>query len=479
MVGVLGVILGIVCAVERYPQKIVDSEFRRHITISLDSPVYDDWVSPPPPIYMKYYLFNVTNPDDIINGKKAVVKEIGPYTYRMKVPRYDITFFTNSTVSFRFNHTLIFEPSMSAGSEDDILCHANMPLATVAEMMEKMDLPQKQTEIFAKIVEIIGERDLFVKHTAKEILFGYKDPFFEMLHDLLKLIGVNYDPYFGPFHGFNNTDDGLYLSTTGKDDYSMTNELQRWNGVELLPYWSTDNANMINGTDGSFFRPYVKKDEVRYMFFSDMCRSLKLTFEKESSVKGVDTLRFHFADDLLANASIQPENEGFCVPPGNCLDSGVMTTAPCRSGAPVFLSLPHFYNAAPQYIHAVDGINPRKELHDSVFDVEPMSGVVFHSSRSLQINLQIKPSIYITQMKNVETFLCPALWLAGVSTMDDGVSAQFRGIMKVVTFMNIVSYLTIGVFLIVFIASSMCTRKKWRKRSQTGTDSERLLSNKD
>lgn len=469
--------MGIVCAVERYPQKIVDSEFRRHITISLDSPVYDDWISPPPPIYMKYYLFNVTNAEDIINGKKAIVKEVGPYTYRMKVPRYDVAFFSNSTVAFRFNHTLIFEPTMSDGSEGDLLYHANMPLATVAEMIENMNLPQKQNEIFAKILEFIGERDLFVKHTTKQILFGYKDPFFEMLNDLLELLGLHYNPDFGPFLGFNNTDDGLYLAATGKDDYTMTNELQRWNGMELLPYWTTDNANMINGTDGSFFRPYVKKDEVRYMFFSDMCRSLKLTFERESTVKGVDTLRFHFADDLLANASIQPENAGFCVPDeSSCMDSGVMSTAPCRSGAPVFLSLPHFYNAAPQYINAVDGIHPQKELHDSVFDVEPISGAVFNSSRSLQINLEIKPSKYISQMKNVRTFLCPALWLAGVATMDDDTSAEFRGIMKIVKFMNVMSYLMIGVFAIVFLVSSLCTWKKWKKQTSDNADSERLLS---
>lgn len=43
---------------------------------------YNDWVKPPVPVYMQYYLFNYTNVDDILNGSKPQVRQLGPYSYR-------------------------------------------------------------------------------------------------------------------------------------------------------------------------------------------------------------------------------------------------------------------------------------------------------------------------------------------------------------------------------------------------------------
>jgi hypothetical protein len=33
------------------------------------------------PVYIKLYLFNVTNPHEILDGKKPEVQEVGPYVY--------------------------------------------------------------------------------------------------------------------------------------------------------------------------------------------------------------------------------------------------------------------------------------------------------------------------------------------------------------------------------------------------------------
>ena len=39
-----------------------------------------------------------------------------------------------------------------------------------------------------------------------------------------------------------------------------------------LNWWTSDECNMINGTNGAFFHPVLTKDETLYMFTSDLCR---------------------------------------------------------------------------------------------------------------------------------------------------------------------------------------------------------------
>lgn len=43
-----------------------------------------------------------------------------------------------------------------------------------------------------------------------------------------------------------------------------------------------------------------------------------------------------------------------------------------RQGAPVVVSFPHFYQADPKYINAVDGLNPNKEEHETYLDLQPV-----------------------------------------------------------------------------------------------------------
>lgn len=57
--------------------------FFKEITLTEGSKVFDSWKKPPPPVFMEFYFFNVTNPDEFLAGDaKPRVVEVGPYTYR-------------------------------------------------------------------------------------------------------------------------------------------------------------------------------------------------------------------------------------------------------------------------------------------------------------------------------------------------------------------------------------------------------------
>lgn len=39
-------------------------------------------VNPPVPVYMDFYFFTVKNPDEVSNGSKPILEEVGPYVYK-------------------------------------------------------------------------------------------------------------------------------------------------------------------------------------------------------------------------------------------------------------------------------------------------------------------------------------------------------------------------------------------------------------
>jgi len=39
------------------------------------------WVSPDAKMYLKVYVFNVTNPEEVEHGGIPVLQELGPFTY--------------------------------------------------------------------------------------------------------------------------------------------------------------------------------------------------------------------------------------------------------------------------------------------------------------------------------------------------------------------------------------------------------------
>ena len=47
-------------------------------------------MSPPVPIYMAFNMYHVENPDEIVNGAKPNLTEIGPFVYRETREKKDV-----------------------------------------------------------------------------------------------------------------------------------------------------------------------------------------------------------------------------------------------------------------------------------------------------------------------------------------------------------------------------------------------------
>ncbi|KAJ8298092.1 hypothetical protein KUTeg_024623 [Tegillarca granosa] len=58
----------------------------------------------------------------------------------------------------------------------------------------------------------------------------------------------------------NGSDNGIFKINTGKKDVSNLALIETWNNQTKLNYWPTPWSNMLNGTDGTIFHPFIEKN---------------------------------------------------------------------------------------------------------------------------------------------------------------------------------------------------------------------------
>uniref|UniRef100_A0A673HE34 Lysosome membrane protein 2-like n=1 Tax=Sinocyclocheilus rhinocerous TaxID=307959 RepID=A0A673HE34_9TELE len=302
-------------------------------------------------------------------------------SFREYRPKEEVKFLDNGTRVEAVNpKTYVFEPNMSRGSEDDIVRTVNIPAVTVMEKAKG-----RWFEGFVSALMKSNNIGVFGTFRVGDLLWGYEDP-------LLKLIQkfITMDDHFGLFYKKNGTDDGDYIFFTGKQNYQDFARIDEWNGQSTLNWWSTEGCNRINGTDGASFHPVITKTEKLYIFSPDLCRSIYAQYESDVSVRGVPGFRFVPPSEVFANLTINPDNAGFCVPAGNCLGSGLLNVSVCKEGVPIIMSSPHFYQADDRFVQDVFGMNPNKEEHETVIDVNPLTGMLLRGAKRVQVNVYLR-----------------------------------------------------------------------------------------
>lgn len=88
------------------------------------------WRDPPVELFLKVYLFNVTNRDEYLSGKDKHLRfeQVGPYVYREGMTHGNVSFNDNGTMTAVPLHPLKWAPELSNGTEQDILVLPNIAL---------------------------------------------------------------------------------------------------------------------------------------------------------------------------------------------------------------------------------------------------------------------------------------------------------------------------------------------------------------
>ncbi len=248
---------------------------------------------------------------------------------------------------------------------------------------------------------------LFITKTVGELIAGYKDPLLTLAQTFLpNLIKSN---EFSIINGKNGTTWQNYTMMTGYDNIQNVAKIVSWDGMERLNLYDSPGANLINGTDGTFYPPFRTRDQVMYAYNSDMCRSYKLVYLKDAVVDDIDVYQFHLPQNIFYNASSNPDNFGFCNE-NDCLGNGVMNISKCYGGVSGFISQPHFLNADKQFTDSFIGLAPNESRHDFILNFEPTSGVPIQGNIKFQISFYIFQNDKIDIVKNVKPALYPLVW---------------------------------------------------------------------
>ncbi|XP_077090209.1 platelet glycoprotein 4 [Siphateles boraxobius] len=427
---------------------VIENTVKKETVLENGTLAYDTWTSVDVAIYRQFWLFDVQNPDEVVSqGAKPVLVQKGPYTYRTRfIPKRNITFNKDfTTVSFVLPLGAIFEPGMSVGTEDDIVTSLNLAVAGVYSL-----LGHKLANWFIQS----SNSTLFQNRTVKELLWGYKDP---MLKTMM-----------GVFYPYNDTTDGPYTVFTGKDDIKKVATIENWMGETSLSYWNDSYCNMINGTDGSSFHPFLDKKEHLYFFSSDICRSISAVYESTVDLKGIDVYRYMLPSEALASPVANPDNQCYCTDPvitKNCTMAGLLDLTACR-GAPVFLSLPHFLYGSNDLVQSVIGLSPNPDEHSIFLDVEPITGFTMRFAKRLQLNMLYGPSndiVILNKIKDHTVF--PILWVNETAVLDDETADMFKK--ELISRMDLLEGFQIGLIAvgsIIFVSCMIglivvCTKK--------------------
>ncbi|XP_051536921.1 lysosome membrane protein 2c [Myxocyprinus asiaticus] len=453
--GVLCILLliaGIAMVLTQVFQNLLNNRIKKEVVLENGTEAFSVWQNPPPPVYMQFYFFNLTNPTEVLDGDKPSVIQIGPYTYREYRPMEEVKFLENGTKVAAVNpKTYVFEPKMSCGSEDDIVRTTNIPAVTVMDRYKDNPIINRVISDLMKSMSI----GVFGTFRVGDLLWGYEDPLLKALKPFVS------DDHFGLFYKKNSTDGDEYVLFTGRQNYQDFARIDEWNGQSSLNWWSTDECNMINGTDGASFHPVITKAEKLYIFSSDLCRSLYALYESDVSVQGIPGFRFVPPSEVFANLTINPDNAGFCVPAGNCLGSGLLNVSACKEGAPIIMSSPHFYQADEKFVQDIFGMNPRKEEHETAIDINPLTGLVLQAAKRLQVNMYLQQIPAFSQTRNIRTLVYPVMYINESVVIDE---ESAKNLQAVVTMANVVInipfiVIAVGILLGVAFIVLMCRQQ--------------------
>jgi scavenger receptor class B protein 1 len=330
----------------------------------------DSWLHPTVQPHLTVYVFHMTNPDQVLAGRKPILKEMGPFVYEAVTVRdSDDNMEWNEPdglLTYRPRTSYTFVPELSAeGCKEPDKIFVTVPNIPFWTSMSKI---KSLTGINISEIAANSSFQPFINVSVNGLLWGHPGNDLSCLNFSFAIPAnsskvkpksefVNSNCEFGIFQDRNATMREPITFFTGTKDLTKKGSIYKYNGESTLGWWKPgSHCDAVKGQDIGTFYPDIEKKHELNIFIDLMCRSIKLKFENESEHSGIKSFRFIPPKNELGShndpnpARKNPTNECFCMANLNytCFKSGVYNLGPCRRDNPVPLafSFPHFYQVS-------------------------------------------------------------------------------------------------------------------------------------
>lgn len=401
---------------------LLKTMIKKQLQLKEGKEIRDMWVKVPFAIEFKVYIFNVTNAKDVSNGDKPMLDEIGPFFFeewKSKVNLSDNE--ADDTVSFNPKTRFIFSPENSGKlTLDEVITIPHPFLATMvlAVNREKPGM----LGLLSKALKVIfrNPENVFVTATVREILFdglfincsvtdfGAKAVCTQLKSQAKDLERVGEDGFLFSFFGMKNkTLEGRFKVRRGVKNSHDMGRMVEYEGAKKMDIWASKECNEYHGTDSTIFPPFLKREEGLWSYTPDLCRSLGAYFTGSTTYNNIP-VDIYKAD--LGDQENNKEDKCFCTAPDKCMKKGLMDLTKCV-GAPIMVSLPHFYLSDESYVNSVRGLHPNEKEHGISILFEPMTGSPLSARKRLQFSLPMEPVPKVSFMKDMPTAMMPLMWV--------------------------------------------------------------------
>ncbi|XP_025412852.1 scavenger receptor class B member 1-like isoform X2 [Sipha flava] len=478
LIGVSALVLGTLIAIFDPFQLIL----KWKLVMANGDETFEMWKKPDAEIYLKVYIFNITNREAFLSGEDEKIKfqEVGPYIYRENSEHKNVTFNKNGTLSMTPVFPLTWVPELNSGREDDILILPNIALLSFASVMADASMI---TRMAVNLLIRQTNSKPFIEQTAKEFMFGYKS--------VLVTIGNKFLPSWIAFDKLGLID-RMYEFTgdsatvyTGEDDVKKSGIIENYNTRPYLPQWPAAPCNTVTGaSDGTKFPSMLSPDDTPMFFRKSLCRSMPMVRTTDMMIhNGLKVYKYIFKNGTLDNGAENPENKCFCRK-NKCLTSGLVDVTDCYYGFPIALSYPHFYKADESLVNAVGGLNPNQEQHETYFFINPLTGLPTQLYVRMQINLALGDISNMANTERCSNVVIPLVWTEiGFERLPDYMLTKFFVYLRVGPALFIalqyammvggVAFIALTVFSSLFIPEDdelkFSGSSAWRRESQTLT----------
>jgi len=350
ILGCLFITLGLVVLI--LGPSLLSSSILASMSLSPGSARLDSWLVPPVDAHMTAYAFNLTNPEQVMQGEKPVLQEVGPFVYKAVTVKDSQEPGTgHSNIKFDASgSTITYRPRkfyyLVSGSPDTtFITVPNIPFLTGLSGIRNQSSLMKG--MAAQVILSTGLGKPFINVSVSGLLWGYRDelPCFKLprpeecppsegeinifdedeeedweddwkrrkrsttneeipSHEELR--GLNFSLIEKEKGGFVDCkcewglfrDRNVTLRKPVTIHHGMVNIakkgwVEKFDNKTNFEWWEKGSAcDQVGGHDGPTFPPVIEMSQEMEMFISLMCRKISLQYEKHTSHSGLLSYRF-------------------------------------------------------------------------------------------------------------------------------------------------------------------------------------------